>query len=158
MSKGMALASGFAGAATVTVLNEVVRRVAPESAPRMEILGMRAAKAGFEAARVEVPPRRALMPMTFAAEAISNSAYYSLVGLARPENALAAGTLLGLAAGLGAVILPARLGLGESPSSRSPQTKLLTVAWYLAGGIVTGLVGQSQASNTRRDPIVKKPL
>ena len=98
------------------------------------------------------------MPMTFAAEAISNSAYYSLVGLARPENALAAGTLLGLAAGLGAVILPARLGLGESPSSRSPQTKLLTVAWYLAGGIVAGLVGQSQASNTRRDPIVKKPL
>ncbi len=143
MSTRMALASGFAGAATVTVLNEVVRRLAPESAPRMEILGMRAAKAGFEAADMEVPPRRALMPITFAAEAVSNTAYYSLVGFARPENALAAGTALGLAAGIGAVTLPGPLGLGERPSARSAQTKLLTVAWYLAGGIVAGLVRQS---------------
>lgn len=140
MSAGMAIASGVAGAATVTVLNEVVRRVAPKSAPRMEILGMRAAKAGFESAEMKVPPRRELMAITFAAEAVSNTAYYSLVGLARPENALAAGAALGLAAGIGAVMLPGPLGLGESASSRSPQTKLLTVAWYLAGGLVAGLV------------------
>ena len=140
MSIAIAAVSGLAGAATVTVLNEVVRRMAPDSAPRMEILGMRAAKAGFEAAEMDVPPRRALMPMTFAAEAISNTAYYSLVGLAWPNNALAAGAALGLAAGIGAVFLPGPMGLGEAPSARSTETKLMTVAWYLAGGIVAGMV------------------
>lgn len=153
MSAGSILASGLAGAATVTVLNETVRRVTPESAPRMEVLGMRAARASFEAADMEVPPRRALLPITFAAEMVSNTAYYSLVGLARPENALAAGATLGLAAGIGAVILPGPLGLGEEPSSRSPETKLLTVAWYLAGGVVAGLLRQSQgnAKKVRED-------
>lgn len=106
-----------------------------------------------EAADMEVPPRRALLPITFAAEMVSNTAYYSLVGLARPENALAAGAALGLAAGIGAVILPGPLGLGEEPSSRSPETKLLTVAWYLAGGVVAGLLRQSQgnAKKVRED-------
>ena len=130
----------------MTVLNEAVRRVAPEIAPRMEILGMRAAKAGFESAGVEVPPRRQLMPMTFAAEAISNTAYYSLVGFAKPENAAVTGAVLGLAAGIGAVVLPGPMGLGEMPSARSTGTKLLTVAWYFAGGVAAGLVASGIGS------------
>ena len=149
MSAGSILAGGLAGAATVTVLNETLRRVTPESAPRMEILGMRAARAAFDAAEIDVPPRRALMPMTFAAEVVSNTAYYSLVGLARPENAVAVGTVLGLAAGIGAVTLPGPLGLGKEPSSRSPQTRLLTVAWYLAGGVVAGFLRKAQGGRNR---------
>jgi hypothetical protein len=82
------------------------------------------------------------MPMTFAAEAVSNTAYYSLVGLAKPENAIVTGAMLGLAAGVGAVVLPGPMGLGEMPSARSTETKLLTVAWYLTGGVVAGMVGK----------------
>jgi hypothetical protein len=134
-----ALVSGMVGAGVVSALNESVRRAMPGSAPRMEILGMRAAKAGFEAAHAEVPPRRDLIWMTFAGEVVSNSAYYSMVSFARPENALAAGAALGLAAGIGAVVLPGPLGLGDEPSSRTPQTKAMTVAWYLAGGVAAGL-------------------
>ena len=138
-----ALVSGLAGAATVTVLNESVRRVAPEVAPRMEILGMRALKAGFEAADAEVPPRRGLIKLAFGGEVASNTAYYSLVGLAKPENALITGAALGLAAGIGAVMLPGPMGLGEEPSTRTPGTTAMTVAWYFAGGIVAGLVAKS---------------
>lgn len=123
-----------------TVLNEVARRAAPGVAPRMEILGMRAAKAGFEAAGEDVPPRRELMKMTFAGEVVSNSAYYSLVGFARPENGLLAGGALGLAAGIGAVLLPGPMGLGDEPSSRTPETKAMTIAWYTAGGLAAGAV------------------
>lgn len=136
------IATGLAGAATVTFLNETMRRAAPGIAPRMEILGMRAARAGFEAMGAEVPPRRELMPMTFAAEAVSNTAYYSLVGLARPENAIVTGALLGLVAGVGAVTLPGPMGLGEAPSARTTETKLMAVAWYFAGGLVAGMVGK----------------
>ena len=132
--------SGLAGAFTVTVLNEAVRRAAPRIAPRMEILGMRAAKAGFEAANIEVPPRRELIKETLAAEVVSNSAYYSLVGLVDPEDAIVTGTALGLAAGVGAVLLPGPMGLGEEPSARTPATIVMTVAWYLAGGLAAGMI------------------
>ena len=146
MALDTAILSGLAGAGTVTVLNESVRRVAPEIAPRMEILGMRALKAGFEAADAEVPPRRGLIKLAFGGEVASNTAYYSLVGLARPENAVAVGAALGLAAGLGAVLLPGRMGLGEEPSTRTPGTTAMTVAWYFAGGLVAGLVAKSVGS------------
>ena len=141
-----ALMSGLAGAATVTVLNESVRRAAPEVAPRMEILGMRALKAGFEAADADVPPRRDLIKLAFGGEVASNTAYYSLVGLARPENAVAVGAMLGLAAGVGAVLLPGPMGLGEEPSTRTPGTTAMTVAWYFAGGLVAGLVAKAVGS------------
>ena len=141
-----ALMSGLAGAATVTVLNESVRRAAPEVAPRMEILGMRALKAGFEAADADVPPRRDLIKLAFGGEVASNTAYYSLVGLARPENAVAVGAALGLAAGVGAVLLPGPMGLGEAPSTRTAGTTAMTVAWYLAGGLVAGLVAKAVGS------------
>ena len=148
MAMETALISGLAGAATVTLLNETVRRVAPEVAPRMEILGMRAMKAGFEAAGADVPPRRDLIKLAFGGEVASNTAYYSLVGMARPENAVAAGAALGLAAGLGAVLLPGPMGLGQKPSTRSPGTTAMTVAWYFAGGLVAGLVARSMGERT----------
>lgn len=143
MSINNAVVSGLAGAATVTLLNETLRRMAPESAPRMEILGMRGLKAGFEAANMEVPQRHDLIKMAFAGEAISNTAYYSLVGLADPQNAVAAGAALGLAAGVGAVMLPGPMGLGNEPSARSMETKMMTIGWYLAGGIAAGLVARA---------------
>ena len=143
MAMETALMSGLAGAATVTLLNETVRRVAPEVAPRMEILGMRAMKAGFVAAEAEVPPRRDLIKLAFGGEVASNTAYYSLVGMAKPENAVAVGAALGLAAGLGAVLLPGPMGLGEAPSTRTPGTTAMTIAWYLAGGLVAGLVART---------------
>lgn len=138
-----AVLSGLAGAATVTFLNETVRRFAPETAPRMEILGMRAMKAGFEAADAEVPPRGELIKMAFGGEVISNTAYYSLVGLAEPENAVGVGAALGFAAGIGAVALPGPMGLGDEPSGRSTATLAMTIGWYTMGGIAAGLVARA---------------
>ena len=56
-----------------------------------------------------------------------------------PKGALACGAALGLAAGVGAVALPEPLGLGGGPSARTDETKAMTVAWYLAGGLAAGL-------------------
>jgi hypothetical protein len=46
------------------------------------------------------------------------------------------GALLGLGAGVGAVTLPKTLGLNEEATTRTMKTKVLTVAWYLIGGLV----------------------
>ena len=50
------------------------------------------------------------------------------------------GGALGLAAGVGALELTKPMGLDDRPITKSTRTKVLTVAWYLAGGLVTALV------------------
>ena len=131
---GTALLSGLVGAVTVTVLNETVRRTIPH-APRLEVLGERALSATLTGVGVKPPRSEALFYSTLAADLISNALYYSLVAMGRPERALALGAGLGLAAGVGAVVLPKPLGIGEQPDSKNPQTPALTVLWYLTGGI-----------------------
>jgi hypothetical protein len=44
---------------------------------------------------------------------------------------------LGLAAGIGALVLPRRLGLGDPPRSFRPANQVMTVAWYLLGALAT---------------------
>jgi len=129
-----ALLGGLAGAVTVTLLNEVVRRQMPH-APRMDVIGERALSGALDAAGVEPPRGDALYRWTMLGDLVSNTLYYSLVGVGARRGGWARGGALGLAAGLGAVYLPEPLGLGRQPGARRPVTPALTAAWYLAGGL-----------------------
>ena len=71
-------------------------------------------------------------------DVVSNALYYSLVGSGR--HSLRRGLPLGVAAGVGGVVLPGPLGLGRGSSNRTPQTQAMTVAWYTVGGAVAGAV------------------
>jgi hypothetical protein len=73
--------------------------------------------------------------MALAGDLVSNSLYYSLVGVGDPRHALRRGAILGLLGGLGAALLPPMLGLGRKPVQRTPQTMAMTVAWYTLGGL-----------------------
>ena len=135
------LAAGFAGALFLTALHETVRRLRPADAPRMDVLGMRGLRKLLHKADAPQPDDDALFNLTMAGDVLSNGLYYSLVGSGR--HTVRRGLLLGLAAGVGGVALPGPMGLGEAPSGRTPQTKLMTVAWYTAGGLVAGTVAQA---------------
>jgi hypothetical protein len=130
-----ALGSGLVGALALTVIHETARRVAPETAPRMDVLGMRAIQKAVRA--VDAEPPVPLHEAALVGDIVSNSFYYSLVGAGSRGDAVRNGALLGLAAGLGAVFLPGPLGLGRQPTD-TPTTQALTVAWYLAGGLAAG--------------------
>ena len=148
MSFAAAAVSGLVGAGVVTGINESARRLMPETAPRMEILGMRALAKGLDAADADIPPRRDLIKLALAGDVLGNTAYYSMVGLARPENAVTTGAALGLAAGIGGVLLPEPLGLGRAPSGRTPKTMAMTVAWYTIAGLAAGLAYKFLASGS----------
>jgi len=138
MSLLSALASGLIGACALTVLHESVRQYVPE-APRADILGMRAIKKGMQAVGMEPPPADQLHDQALAGDILSNSLYYSLIGLSTEKNALLTGTALGLAAGVGAVALPGPMGLGTKPTNRTTQTQVMTIGWYLIGGLATAM-------------------
>ena len=156
-----ALRSGLAGAATLTAVHETARRRV-RHAPRMDVIGMRAIGRTMERAGLRRPPRRRLFRETLAGDLVSNTVWYSLVGLGRPERVWQRGLLLGLVAGVGAVVLPPMLGLGRSPGTRTPKTQALTVAWYVAGGLAAAAAarmasGRDVASERSADPWADDP-
>ena len=124
-----ALGSGLVGACALTLIHETARRFI-DDAPRMDVLGMRALSKAARAADLDPP-----VPLHEAAlvgDLVSNSLYYSLVGAGSRREALRNGALL---------------GLGRQPTEDSPQTQLMTVAWYLLGGLAAGAAYRALASD-----------
>jgi hypothetical protein len=131
-----ALAGGLAGAVAVTLFNESVKRIVPQ-APRMDLLGINAVSRGLSAAGLSPSNRQQLFTLALAGDLISNALYYSAAGIGEEKNVWVRSSLLGLAAGLGAVILPGPLGLEEKHTNKTFATKVMTVGLYVAGSVVT---------------------
>lgn len=125
---------GLAGACTLTLLNESVKKLDKE-APRMDLLGMNAVARLMKGNSLLTQTADKLFPIALAGDLVSNSLYYSMADSADTKSRFIRGTLLGLLAGLGAVALPRTLGLNEEATTRTPKTKALTVAWYVIGGL-----------------------
>ena len=132
------LLSGLAGAIALNMLHETVRQFVPE-APRADILGMRSIKKGFRKAGEQPPTGNTLYGLAMLGDVTSNALYYSFVGVS-PKQPLLAGAVLGALAGVGAVTLPGPMGLGEAPTTRTSATVVMTIGWYLFGGLVAGAV------------------
>jgi hypothetical protein len=66
--------------------------------------------------------------------------YFSKIGTGNKKNLLFRGLTHGALAGFGALTLTKPLGLSDAPVTKTGKTKVLTVAWYTIGGIVTALV------------------
>lgn len=129
-----ALGPGLVGAVSVTLVHEGARRVLAHP-PRMDVLGMRSLKKGARWLGLRPSHGKRLHGQALVGDLISNSLFYALVALGRPRRPYLRGAILGGLAGLGAVLLPPVLGLGRRPSQARPSTTLLTVAWYLLGGL-----------------------
>jgi hypothetical protein len=132
-----ALASGLAGACAVTLMNETIRQF-DEEAPRLDLLGMRAL------AKVASPDN--LRAQAVAAAIATDTLYYSMVAASPPEKAPLCGAALGLTAGIGAVLLPGPLGLGDDVTNRSNKTRILSVAYYATAGLLAGVLYRSLAT------------
>jgi hypothetical protein len=131
-----ALGGGVAGALAVTLIHESVKRIVPQ-APRMDLLGMNAIAKGLNAAGWKTPGGNTLYAMALAGDLVSNALYYSIAGIGKEKNIWLRSSLLGLAAGIGAVTLPGPLGLNERHSNRTLTTQLMTVGLYVTGALVT---------------------
>jgi hypothetical protein len=80
---------------------------------------------------------------------VSNSLYFALVGAVPADRSIASGAGIGLAASLGAVTLPPRLGLTAEPTNRSTFTQASTVALYTRG-VAAGYAQRALLGKTDR--------
>lgn len=149
MNTESALQGGLTGAATLTILHEIVRKFSPD-APRMDELGMQALSKLFKKLHLEVPDKDQLYLLSTGAELLSNGLYYAIAGAGSKDNVYLRGALLGATAGIGAITLPGVMGLDDSASNRTPKTKVMTVAWYLLGGIVASAVTEKLQQRLER--------
>jgi len=135
MKAQTSLKSGLAGGVALTVVHELLRHTIP-TAPRMDLLGMQALSKLAKKGGKTPPNHNALFWITMAGDVAGNALYYSLAGVGKRRGTLLRGAVLGLSAGIGAVVLPKHLGLATAPSNRTVETKIMTVALYFFGGLV----------------------
>ena len=132
-----ALAGGLAGSVVLTSLHQLLQKNY-KNAPRMDLLGEEAIAKGFNKAGADRPSEKKLHQMALAGDIVANTLFFGAA--ATTISSCSKGTLLGLAAGLGGIYLPEKLGLNPEHSNRTLQTKVLTVGLYALGGYVAGKV------------------
>ncbi|GAA4196401.1 hypothetical protein GCM10022289_02080 [Pedobacter jeongneungensis] len=133
------LLAGFAGAAALNILHESARHLDAD-APRIDLLGEEALSKSMDSLNLEAPSGNDLYLATLAGDIISNGLYYSAIGLGDRKNIYLKGAIAGITAGLGAISIPDKIGLDDTPVTKTDKTKILTVAWYVIGGLVTAAV------------------
>lgn len=135
MKKVQNLIAGFAGALSLTLLHEGLKRRLHD-APRIDLLGEEAVNVLMDKAGKPIKDDKNLYATTLAGDLLANTLYYSAIGAGGKYTWTKAITL-GLSAGLGAVKLAKPLGLNEKTVARNDNVKLLTVLYYLSGALVT---------------------
>ena len=150
MKASAALAGGLAGTLTVASLHEALKRVTHD-APRMDLLNIELIRKGLKSMNKEVPKKDELERWAVGGELLCDTAYYGLAGMGGKKGVWLRGALLGLVAGVTAVVLPKPLGLSEEPSNKTSATQLMTIGLYLMGGLatsaITELVDNAQNDN-----------
>jgi hypothetical protein len=136
MSTLQNLVAGVGGAVALNILHESLKRTNPDM-PRIDLLGEEALQRGLNYFGKEITNENRLYSATLAADLVSNSVYYALIGGGRSKNLWPRAIVLGMAAGIGAVALPKPMGLNPEPVTRTQKVKALTVAYYMFGALVT---------------------
>jgi len=141
MKVSSALAGGLAGTITVASLHEAMRRVIP-TAPRMDLLDMDLLRKGLTKMNKPVPGDDQLQRWAVGGELFCDTAYFSMAAAGGKKRVWLTGALLGLAAGISAVVLPKSMGLPPEPSNKTMGTKIMTIGLYLLGGLAAAAVAK----------------
>jgi hypothetical protein len=131
---------GFAGACALTLINEAIKKFDPK-APRLDLLGSNAVAKFIKGPGLAPQFVQNLLPLAVTGDLISNT--------------LMRGALLGIGAGLGAVVLPKSVGLDESATNRTGRTKLMTIMYYVIGGLVAAAAINAVERSTTKFPIAR---
>ncbi|MBC7925336.1 MAG: hypothetical protein H7039_06725 [Bryobacteraceae bacterium] len=136
MSQGAALLSGATAAISLNLMHECARQIMPDP-PRIDVIGMRAVAKAARAMGFDPPEN--LRTTALAGDLLANTLFYSSVAAAGKSEAIVHGALAGFAAGIGTLLFPEPLGLGDAEVNRTPQTQAMAAGMYLVAGLIAGI-------------------
>lgn len=125
--------AGLGGAIALSLLHEAVRKNF-DNVPEINKVGEEALNKALDKADMKITNHDQLYAATLAGDVIGNGMYYATTATSGFNIAS------GLAMGLGALALPEKMGLDEKPVAETTQKKVMTVAYYLFGAIVTKFI------------------
>jgi len=125
--------AGLGGAIALSLLHEAVRKNF-DNVPEINKVGEEALNKALDRADMKITNHDQLYAATLAGDVIGNGMYYATTATSGFNIAS------GLAMGLGALALPEKIGLDEKPVAETTQKKVMTVAYYLFGAIVTKFI------------------
>jgi hypothetical protein len=129
-------ASAVIGAGALTLIQYWARENV-RGAPRLDTVGKRALAKSMKRLGMKPPKGRDLERAALIGDLISNSLFYGIFVAGKRYGLLRRALFWGGAAGLGAVALAPRLGLGRREVARDLRTKAMTVGMYTAGGLAS---------------------
>lgn len=138
MAKTKNMIAGLIGSVALNILHEVMRKNV-KNAPKINLVGQEALNKVLGEFGTPITDPKTLRNTTLEADVISNAIFYSMIG-GNPKYIWPKAIALGLSAGIGAIKLPEPLGLNAKPVTRTTQTKVLTVGYYIFGALVTALI------------------
>ncbi|WP_294228943.1 hypothetical protein [Chryseobacterium endophyticum] len=125
--------AGLGGALALSLLHETIRKNF-DNVPEINKVGEEALNKALDKADMKITSHDQLYAATLAGDVIGNGMYYATTATSGFNIAS------GLAMGLGALALPGKVGLDENPVAETTQKKVMTVAYYLFGAIVTKFI------------------
>lgn len=140
------VASGVIGALALTAAHELGRRRFA-NAPRMDQVAMRGLRRLLPG---EHPDPTRLHKLALAGDLVANAAYYAVIPASTRRETWIRAVALGTAAGVCALILPQRFGIGAPRNSEKRSNQAMTLAWYLTGAVAAALA--ATASSPRTEP------
>jgi hypothetical protein len=161
MKLASALEGGLAGATTISLLTDTLKRINGHSSGpnvfKSKNLGKR-----FKKARSKKPLKATKQIIQLAGDLLGSTAFLGLSSLGKKKNAMMRGALLGTAAGLGSVLLnsheekkrhKANGHEGYPPTGVAKDTlltKALEVSLYTIGGMIAGRVIEGVGKKKKR--------
>lgn len=125
--------AGLGGALALSLLHETIRKNF-DNVPEINKVGEEALNKVLDKADMKITNHDQLYAATLVGDVIGNGMYYATTATSGFNIAS------GLAMGLGALALPGKVGLDENPVAETTQKKVMTVAYYLFGAIVTKFI------------------
>ncbi|WP_370900413.1 hypothetical protein [Chryseobacterium gossypii] len=125
--------AGLGGAIALSLLHEVIRKNF-DDVPEVNKVGEEALNKALDKVNITVTNEDQLYAATLAGDVLGNGIYYATT--ATGGFNLASGLLMGL----GALALPEKMGLDSSPVNETTRKKVMTVAYYLFGAVVTKML------------------
>jgi hypothetical protein len=116
----------------------------------MDLVGMRAVRRMAPRFREPRVSSRTLHRVTLAGDLVCNSIYYAAIPGRTAAATWTRAAALGVAAGLGALLLPEPMGLGPPPHSDRRSNQMMTLAWYAAGAAATAAAATAMRPASNR--------
>ncbi|MDD3789624.1 MAG: hypothetical protein PHO94_13155 [Petrimonas sp.] len=134
--------AGFGGAIALSVLHEILKKNMDEL-PDFEEVGEEAIDKSLEKVNLKVLDTSKLYNATVAGDVITNGIYYAFTPFKM-------NTVIGALGGLGAMALPKKLGLDNTPIAGTDKKKMMTIGYYIFGALVAGGIYKLLTINERR--------